>query len=300
MASGKYGIISPSFIDLNDVEILYTYQTTREAEPTTLNTLDPNQVITTFNELGGTETMGGLYKLRLPANNFNQIGIYTIIIRPKRIKTTILDCGSINTIPDVKGIILDASQPSLTLISNKLTNGGLVGYRVEYLDDSNQIIKNAFTVVTWNNRCEAVSQNVGNSNQKSIAYRFNDSASLVFLTLTPSVATSTSPSTKPFIGKPNQNIYLVNSTFDPIMLEVNLTRHDFDTLAYPLYSNVLENEQNGKLTVFDFEGNIFEQSIVYEIKDAEGNVPLHRVKEKNPNIDLNETIENATIGVNNV
>lgn len=300
MASGKYGIISPSFVDLSDIEIVYTYQANRQSEPKTLNTLDPNQVITTFNELGGQEVMGGLYKLKLPADVFNTIGIYTLLIRPKRIKTTILDCGTIATIPDVKGVILDSSQPSLQLIINKLTNGGLVGYRLEYLDENNQVIKNAFTVVTWNNRAEAVSQNVGNSNQKSIAYRFNDSGSLVFLTLTPSVATNTLPSLKPFIGRPNQNIYLVNSTFDPIVMEINLTRHDLDTLSYPLYSNVLENEQNGKLTVFDNEGNIFSQELVYEIKDAEGNVPLFRVKEHLDVVDLNETIDNAKTGVNKV
>ncbi len=258
MASGKYGIISPSFVDLQDVEIIYTYQQDRQSEPTTLNSLDPNQVLTTFLELGGSEVMGGLYKLKLPASNFNQIGIYTLLIRPKRIKTTILDCGAISNVPDVKGIILDSSDPSLQSISNKLTNGGLVGYRIEYLDDQNQVIKNAFTVVTWNNRAEAVSQNVGNSNQKSIAYTFNDSGSLVFLTLTPSVSTNTLPSLKPFIGKPNQSIYVVNSTFDPIMLEINLTRHDFDTLSYPLYSDVLENEQNGKLTVFDFQSYLLD------------------------------------------
>jgi hypothetical protein len=72
MASGKYGIISPSFVDLQDIEIIYTYQQDRQSEPTTLNSLDPNQVLTTFFELGGSEVMGGLYKLKLPANNFNR------------------------------------------------------------------------------------------------------------------------------------------------------------------------------------------------------------------------------------
>jgi hypothetical protein len=306
MASGKYGIVAPSVIDIeNDVEIFYAYQPDRQTEPLGLNTLIPNSVIKTFNEINTNpdnrnEIMGGLYKLTLPSNVFNQIGIYTILIRPKRIQTTILDCGSINTLPDVKGIILDSSIESLQPLKNKLTNGGLVGYRVEYLDDSNQIIKNAFTIVTWNNRAEAVSQNVGTSNQKSIAYRFNDSGSLVFVTLTPSVATNTLPSLKPYIGKPNQKIYLVNTSFDPIVLEVNLTRHDFDTLSYPLYSNVLENTQNGKLSVFDYEGNTFAQSTLSVIKDDEGNVPLYRIKEKLNDIDTNETIDNATQGVNNV
>jgi len=300
MASGKYGIIAPSFIDIdNDVEIFYTYQADRQTEPeATLNILTPSQVITTFKDPSksdGTELMGGFYKLKLEATIFNKIGIYTIIIRPKRIKATILDCGSINSLPDVKGIILDGTNQELKDLNNsgKLTNGGLVGYRVEYLDDNGQIIKNAFTIVTWNNRSEAVTVNIGTSNQKSIAYRFNDNGSLIFLTLTPSVATNTVPSLKPYIGKPNQNIYLVNTTFDPVYLEVNLTRHDFDTLSYPLYSDILENEQNGLLSVFDYNGNTFSQNLVYEIKNEEGNVPLYRVKEKLDTIDTDETIENA-------
>ena len=52
MASGKYCIIAPSFIDIdNDVEIFYTYQADRQTEPeATLNILTPSQVITTFKD----------------------------------------------------------------------------------------------------------------------------------------------------------------------------------------------------------------------------------------------------------
>ena len=293
MASGKYGTIAPSFISPNDIDIVYTFQSNRSIDSNIINSLNPSDVITTYNEIGSDEVMGGLYKLKLPANIFNQVGTYTLFIRPKRIKTTILDCGGINTLPDVKGIVLDSTSSSLTPIANKLSNGGLSGFRIEYLDDNGQVIPDAFTIVTWSNRCEAISQNVGNSTQKSISYRFNDSGSLVFLTLTPSVSTNALPSIKPFIGKPNQSCYIINTYFDPITIEVNLTHNDIDTLSYSTQSSILENVKTGRLTVFDFEGNIYNQRVSGVIKDSITSTELYKFIQKVDDIDSSETMDNA-------
>ncbi len=293
MASGKYGTIAPSFISPNDIDIVYTFQSNRSIDSNIINSLNPSDVITTYNEIGSDEVMGGLYKLKLPANIFNQVGTYTLFIRPKRIKTTILDCGGINTLPDVKGIVLDSTSSSLTPIANKLSNGGLSGFRIEYLDDNGQVIPDAFTIVTWSNRCEAISQNVGNSTQKSISYRFNDSGSLVFLTLTPSVSTNALPSIKPFIGKPNQSCYIINTYFDPITIEVNLTHNDIDTLSYSTQSSILENVKTGRLTVFDFEGNIYNQRVSGVIKDSITSTELYKFVQKVDDIDSSETMDNA-------
>lgn len=294
MASGKYGTIAPSFISTNDIEILYTYQSNRSVDSNIINTLDPSDVITTYIEPNSTnEVIGGLYKLKLPSNLFNQIGVYTIFIRPKRIKTTIIDCGGINTLPDVKGIVLDGTSATLSSISNKLGNGGLSGFRIEYLDDNGQIIPDGFTIVTWSNKCEAISQNVGNSTQKSISYRFNDNGSLVFLTLTPSVSTNALPSIKPFIGKAGQECYIINTYFDPITIEVNLTHNDIDTLSYATQSSILENVQTGRLTLFDFDGNIYNQRVSGIIKDSITGSELYKFVQKVDDIDSSETLDNA-------
>jgi hypothetical protein len=39
------------------------------------------------------EVIGGLYNLQLPAEEFNALGIYTLVIRPIEIRTLITDCG---------------------------------------------------------------------------------------------------------------------------------------------------------------------------------------------------------------
>ena len=56
------------------------------------------------------EILGGLYNLRLPAETFTQIGIYTLYIRPAEIRTTITDCGVLSALPNVKGIVIDLSN----------------------------------------------------------------------------------------------------------------------------------------------------------------------------------------------
>ena len=45
------------------------------------------------------ELLGGLYNLVLPADRFNQLGVYTLYIRPAEIRTKILDCGVLAALP---------------------------------------------------------------------------------------------------------------------------------------------------------------------------------------------------------
>ena len=44
----------------------------------------------------------GMYKLRLPADIFNNIGFYSILIKPKTFETNIVDCTFIVTSDEVK------------------------------------------------------------------------------------------------------------------------------------------------------------------------------------------------------
>ncbi len=86
-----------------------------------------------LNNTGGNadiEILGGLYNLKLPADQFNKLGIYTLMIRPAQIRTLITDCGVLSSLPNVKGIVIDLNNVP-TQYKNKFVNQGLVGFRVE-------------------------------------------------------------------------------------------------------------------------------------------------------------------------
>ncbi|MFN9901867.1 MAG: hypothetical protein ACK55Z_24410, partial [bacterium] len=112
------------------------------------------------------EILGGLYNLRLPAETFTQIGIYTLYIRPAEIRTTITDCGVLSALPNVKGIVIDLSNVPNQYV-NKFFAQGLVGFRVEYLNADGSKIPNFFRIVTSNFYCEPVVQNLTNTQQKN-------------------------------------------------------------------------------------------------------------------------------------
>jgi hypothetical protein len=142
MAVGSYGIVRPADVSPDDVEILYHYALNRvSTTPITLKKLTSNQVLTPIFHTGtttsdtaavGTEILGGLYNLKLSADDFSDLGIYTLYIRPKQIRTTITDCGILASLPSVRGVVIDLSNvPSAD--RNKFTPQGLVGYRIEYI-----------------------------------------------------------------------------------------------------------------------------------------------------------------------
>ena len=80
-----------------------------------------------------TEVLGGLYNLKLETKDFQDIGIYTLHLRPKQIRTKVTDCGILAALPSVRGIIVDLSNVPITE-RNKFTPQNLVGYRIEYLN----------------------------------------------------------------------------------------------------------------------------------------------------------------------
>jgi hypothetical protein len=94
MATGNYGTIRPADVGVDDVEIFYSYTPNRESLiDVELLPLDPAQVlIPASNPNNVSEIFGGLYTLKLPTSVFGTKGFYTIIIRPKQIRTTIQDC----------------------------------------------------------------------------------------------------------------------------------------------------------------------------------------------------------------
>jgi len=293
MAVGSYGTIRPADVSPADVDIFYHYVSGRTASAEVqFEKLDNSQDILTpvFHNAntGGnadTEILGGLYNLKLESSRFSELGIYTLYLRPKQIRTTVSDCGVLSSLPSVRGLVIDLSviDPA---DRNKFTPQGLVGYRIEYLDaDSGAKIPNFFRIVTSSFYCEPITSNLSNSSQKAIRYRYSDIATnLMFLTLTPSSSPTSRPNTIPFIGQPNQSIILSNTFFNPVMLEIDMVEHDATTLAHALYGNQSKSVEDGIYTIYDQNNNIYKQFNLYEIKD-DVNETLYEIREKRNNID---------------
>lgn len=301
MATGTYGTIRPADVSPDDVEIILNYTPSRdETENFVLTKLDAPSVLRPYfsnNDTGGTpnlEILGGLYNLKLPTEQFNKIGIYTIMIRPAQIRTQILDCGVLSALPNVKGIIFDLSAvPSQ--YRNKFVNQGLVGFRVEYLNDDGSKIPNFFRIITSSFFCEPVIQNLTNTIQKAVRYRYTDNnTNLIFCTLSPSTAPTNKPSATPFIGQPAQNVIITNTFFNPITLDVEIAEHDFSTLAIALYGNQTKSIDDGIYTIYDNANNIYRQYNLYEIRDQFNNLLYEVRQDRGNNIDFSKNFTSIT------
>jgi hypothetical protein len=301
VATGTYGTIRPSDVSPDDVEILLNYTPSRDdTDNFTLTKLDAKNILRPYFHNANTggnanvEILGGLYNLRLPVDQFNKLGIYTLYIKPAEIRTTITDCGVLSALPNVKGIIIDLNNvPSE--YRNKFVNQGLIGFRVEYLNSDGTKIPNFFRIVTSSFYCEPVYQNLTNTLQKSIRYRYVDgTTNLMFCTLSPSSAPTNKPNATPFIGQPDQSIIITNTFFNPITTEIEIVEHDISTLAIALYGNQTKSIDDGIYTIYDSTNNIYKQYNLYEIRDQFNELLYEVRQDRGNNIDFSKAFNNIT------
>jgi len=300
MATGNYGTIRPADVSPEDVQIVMVYTESRDdTQNFTLTTLNSQDVLRPyFNNAntGGSsvEILGGLYNLKLPADQFTKLGIYTLMIRPAEIRTVITDCGVLSSLPNVKGIVIDLNNVP-TEYKNKFVNQGLVGFRIEYLNPDGTKIPNFFRIITSCFYCEPVVQNLTNTIQKSIRYRYVEGATnLIYCTVSPSSSPTNKPSATPFIGQPNQSIIITNTYFNPITTEIEIVDQDVSTLAIALYGNQTKSIEDGIYTIYDANNNIYKQYNLYEIKD-QFNTLLYEVRQdRGENIDFSKAFNNIT------
>lgn len=298
MASGVYGTKVASNITIDDVEIFYSYSKTRNSndiDNQNFRRIDSSLLsqINLDNPVNGYDTViEGLYNLKLPVQYFNQKGYYTIYIRPKEIPAVLLDVGVLTAYPDVKGLVVDTTAiEDNTLRARMQTNNDLVGYRVIYIDDSYQR-QDFYRIVTSNNRCEPVVQNLADTNQKSIRYRYNESSTLTFITVTPSVGSSFKPNATPYIGAAAQKVLFVNTKFEPLLIDLEMVDHDADTISTMLEGSQLRDLDNGLVTTYNESGEIYHQSEHYNLKRSETGEPIFEVKRnKETNIDFTQTLQ---------
>ena len=301
MATGSYGTIRPADVSPEDVEIILNYTPSRDDTSNFLLTkLDASALLKPyFNNVNtggraGVEILGGLYNLKLPAEQFNKVGIYTLMIRPAQIRTQILDCGVLSALPNVRGLVIDLNSVPIQY-RNKFINQGLVGFRIEYLNSDGSKISNFFRLITSSFFCEPVVQNLTNTSQKAIRYRYTDNnTNLIFCTLSPSSAPTNKPNAIPYIGQPNQSIIITNTFFNPITLDVEIAEHDFSTMAIALFGNQTKSMDDGIYTMYDTSNNIYKQYNLYEVRD-QFNKLLYEVREdRENNIDYSKNFTNIT------
>jgi len=304
MATGTYGVVRPADITPDDVDIFIHYTPNRNTGNSTIIKVDnPAEYLIPIDDPSKGESgitsfqlFSGLYTLKLPVADFGVKGFYTIMIKPVEIRTTIVDCGVLSAYPDIKGLVFDLSDIDSRFIS-RFDNGGLSGYRIEYLDNTNKTdtkLHNFFRIITSNNKAEPVNQNLTNSSQKAIRYRFNDNSTLTFCTVTPSSASNVKPNVLPNIGNPNQKVIITNTFFNPIMLEIEMVDHDIETLAIGLFGNQSKSLEDGIYTIYNFRNEIYKQYNLYEIKDQFTGEPLFEVREEKDNVDFTKSFNEIT------
>jgi hypothetical protein len=301
MAIGTYGTIRPSDVSPEDVEIILNYTPSRDVTDNfTLKKLNASNILRPYynnSSTGGNpniEILGGLYNLKLPANEFNALGIYTLYVRPAQIRTEITDCGVLSALPNVKGLVINLDNvPSQ--YRNKFVSQGLVGFRIEYLNDDGTKIPNFFRIITSNFFCEPVTQNLTNTAQKAIRYRYVDGiTNLMFCTVTPSSSPTNKPNATPFIGQPGQNIIITNTFFNPITIDIEIVEHDVSTLAIALYGNQTKSIDDGIYTIYDSGNNIYKQYNLYEIRDQFNKLLYEVRQDRLDNIDFSKNFTNIT------
>lgn len=293
MATGIYNTIKPSNVSITDIDVFYTYSPSRDVLPTIgVQKLNPSQVITRFNDPDANDDgtfplLDGLYNLQLPVTNFSAKGIYNIIIKPKEIRLRLVDCGTLAAFPDIKGVVINSTDVDITLTD-------LIGSRIDYFNGSGQKIPGFFRIITSANLAEPITQNLPNTTQKSVRYRYNDASNLIFATLTPSSAPSVLPNQFPDIGSSNQLISITKANFNPILIEVEMVEHDIETLAYGLFGNQSKSIQDGVYTIYDSNNNIYKQYNLYEVQDEFTSEPLYEIREERVNIDTSKDFNTIT------
>ena len=285
MSSGVFGTVRPAKLNPSrDVAIFYYYAPSRGETSNAFNgykRLDASECLVPSNVDGEENTViNGLFRLKLPLNQFSEKGIYTLYIRPKECKTKIVDVSVLAAYPDVKGVVLNINDEGLAGLDSNL-----VGYRLEFNDGTTRLIKSC-------NRCEPVIVNTGDGYPKSTRYNLTDSSSnYVFCTVSPSSSPTFKPNAKPYIGEPGVEVKVINTFFTPQLYTIEMVTHDFDTLSYMLEGDQTNDRDNAIITTYNDKHEIYHQSDYYVLKDKLGK-PMYNVRRKRENIDINQSYDN--------
>lgn len=290
MAVGIFGSKKLADISFDDVDILYAYSSSREEiGDIQMKPLFNNITSVDFKKFIGAD---GLYKLRLPAAIFKDLGFYSILIKPKSFETTIMDCSYVVTNDNnaiqisKKGIVI----PTLQF----LKTSSLVGYQIEYFDSNDVKIRNLSRIITSSDIVN-ISPNNNSVTQGSVTYVLDPGGNNLFITVSPDEGSLISKNQKVDIGTKGQKILLTNTYFDPFYIEVEMVEHTINTLAIGIYGNSTRDLETGVLTYFDTNNNIYRQYNLYTQKKVftNGNID---VKEEREIINFSQTFTQTLQG----
>ena len=297
--NGTYGTKRPAVVTSNDIDIFYYYRPTRSSDAKDFNNfkkLDSDLLSQCkfSNSTGSTngDILPGMYDMRLPLDVFSETGIYTVYIKPKELETTIMDIGTLTAYPSINGIIINVNNITGAETSFK-TNNSLVGYCIEFKNDNGERT-NEMRLITSNNMCQPISNNMNNAKSTDISYSLVSNSSLMFCTVTPSTSMSFSDES-PYIGTANQKIILTNTKFNPVMLEIEITSHDLETIATMLEGDQIRNLDKGLITTFNSDGEMYHQAEYGTIVNKTDGLHHDFRKTKNVNYDFTEETAHKNI-----
>ena len=299
MSIGIIGTTRPADVNVSDIDMYYDYTPNRQTPAGAIVKITNSSEFlstTTYDEgiAGYSENLlEGLYDLKLPASVFSQLGIYTIYFKPKLIPTVVVDCSVLSALPTVKGIVIDMNS----MPENLKANNSLQGYRIEYVNSDGTKLRNVVRYIVTSNKVSAINENVGNTTQKAIRYRFDDAGTLIFLQVTPSSASDVKPNSLPFIGNIGQTILMSNTYFSPLVVEVEMVENTINTLAGYIAGEQIKDVENGILTYYDTDRVITKQFNLFSIKDDTTDVPMYEVKEKRATIDESQNFDQIISGI---
>lgn len=291
MSIGIFGTKKLADVSADDVDILYAFNSSRES----LGDVAFKPLFPTITDADLKKMLGadGVYKLRLPADKFNQLGFYTILIKPKTIESVIQDCSYVVSSDDnsiklsKKGIVVPAAQFQKA--------GNIIGYQVEYFDKNDVKIKNLHRIVT-SSELVSISTNNNTINQGASSYSLDPGGTNLFLTLTPDEPSLITSNAAINIGERGQKILISNTYFDPISIEVEMTDMTIKTLGYGIFGNSTRDLETSILSYFDDQNRIYRQYNLYTTKKKFGNGNID-IREQRSIINLNQDFASVSQGL---
>jgi len=291
MSVGIYGTKKLADVNSEDVDVLYAYSPSREE----LGEVTFKPLYNAISESDLLKMIGadGMYKLRLPADVFNETGFYSILIKPKTFQVVVRDCSYVVT-EDETGVQLSKKGIIIPSAQFRKTNS-LVGWSVEYFGSDGIKVRNLNRIITSSDLVSP-SVNTTTVNRGATTYNLDSAGSNLFLTLSPDEGSIVSGDGAANLGDAGQNILMSNTYFDPISIEVEMVEHDVQTLSYALYGNTSRDNENGILTYFDENNNIYRQYNLFTQKKqfSQGSVDIRELR---TNVNLNQDFESITQGL---
>jgi hypothetical protein len=81
--------------------------------------------------------------------------------------------------------------------------------------------------------------------------------------------------------------------FEPMMIDIEMTTHDADTISNMLENTQIRDIDNGLITTLNDNGEIYHQAEAYTLKNQFTGDPVYEVKEnRNNNVDFSQTLDN--------